>query len=471
MPIPDQKPDKRVVESSVGDLAVQLESKARLFVREHRLPGVAAGVVYGDQLVWSSGIGFADIAARRPPDAATLYRIASITKTFSGTAILQLRDEGLLHLDDPATKYLPELNGADSAFGPIETVTIRRMLSHESGLMGDPPGTEWSQPVYEAEPAANFARIAEIGTRVPPSTQQKYSNLAYQLLGEIVTRISGVPYAEYVRTRILAPLGLSSTSFDPLPDDLAGRRATGYAARGFSDDLRESVAAPTSGAEGGLWSCVEDLALWLAFQVREGTAPRDDTQVLAGSTLAEMHRARYLGDEAWTEAWCISWYAHRRGDVAWIQHSGGLHGFNTNICFDPKERVGAIALVNGEADASVLAMDMASLARDAVRASPPTIEPPAPIPAAWRELLGLYAALEYSIVVRLEWRDSKLTFIDPPIPDWKPTLAPTEDSDVFIVDPGVRESGEPCTFRRRADGRIRSVTLGSTLMLRLDPVE
>src|SRR2546430_5574608 len=107
-------------ESPVAGLAAQLESRARSFVREHRLPGVAAGVVHGDELVWSSGVGFADVSAGRAPDVTTLYRIASITKTFTGTAIMQLRDEGALHLDDPATMHLPELRLAESPFGAIE---------------------------------------------------------------------------------------------------------------------------------------------------------------------------------------------------------------------------------------------------------------------------------------------------------------------------------------------------------------
>ncbi len=94
-------------------------------------------------------MGFADIGARRAPDARTLYRIASITKTFTGTAILQLRDEGRLHLDDPAVVHIPELRDASSPFGAIETVTIRRMLSHESGLVSEPPDTDWSTPAYE----------------------------------------------------------------------------------------------------------------------------------------------------------------------------------------------------------------------------------------------------------------------------------------------------------------------------------
>src|SRR6476646_1459913 len=95
-------------ESPVARVADELEAKARAFVREHRLPGVAAGVIHGDELVWCAGAGFADLASRRAADAGALYRIASITKTFTGTAILQLRDEGRLHLDDPAVTHVPE---------------------------------------------------------------------------------------------------------------------------------------------------------------------------------------------------------------------------------------------------------------------------------------------------------------------------------------------------------------------------
>ena len=128
--------------SAVAGLGDRFEQTVAAFVKEHRLPGAAAGVVVGDELVWSGGYGFADVAGRRAPDARTLYRIASITKTFTGTAIMQLRDAGTLHLDDPAVAHLPELRDAISPFGPVETVTIRRLLSHGPGLMGDPPDTD-----------------------------------------------------------------------------------------------------------------------------------------------------------------------------------------------------------------------------------------------------------------------------------------------------------------------------------------
>lgn len=448
-----------------------LEAKAASFVKEGRLPGAAVGVVHGDELAWFAGIGFADVAERRAPEPTTLFRIGSITKTVTGTAIMQLRDEGRLRLDDPAVVYLPELRDAASPFGPIETLTIRRMLSHESGLQGDPPGTDWTVPVYEGIAARNLERMAEIGIRIPPDTQQKYSNLAYQLLGEIVARVSGMPYVEYVLDRILEPLGMRSTAFEPLPEELRSRTATGYARRTLSDEFELPPASPPVWAEGGLWSSSEDLARWVAFQLRRDVGSGKGTQVLADSTLRQMHTARYLGDDTWTEAWAIAWYARRRGEVIWVQHGGGVYGFNASVCFDPDQQVGAIALVNGRGNADGLAMDLGEIAREALRAAAPTIAPPPPMPETYRPLLGIYVDPEDGWLVRIEWRDGKLCPIDPTDDAWRPILAPTEDPYAFIVEPAVRESGEPAVFRHLADGRVVSLFLASSTLQRLEPVE
>ncbi|HET8968033.1 MAG TPA: serine hydrolase domain-containing protein, partial [Gaiellaceae bacterium] len=193
--------------SPAAELASKYEATTAAFVKEHRLPGAAVGVVHDGELAWAGGVGFADRASRRPSDPKTLYRIASITKTFTATAIMQLRDEGKLALDDPAVSFLPELEAAQSPLGPIQSLTIRRMLSHESGLQSEPPGTDWSDVLYEDDPGRTLARAAEIATRVPVHTQWKYSNLAYQLLGEIVSRVSGTPYPKYIRSKLLRPLG------------------------------------------------------------------------------------------------------------------------------------------------------------------------------------------------------------------------------------------------------------------------
>jgi CubicO group peptidase (beta-lactamase class C family) len=115
-----------------------LEATLASFARQHRLPGAVAGVVCGDELAWLAGTGFAEVGTGKATDPAMLYGIASITKTFTGTAIMQLRDAGRLGLDDPAVTWLPELGGMATPFGPVDLVTIRRMLSHESGLPTSP---------------------------------------------------------------------------------------------------------------------------------------------------------------------------------------------------------------------------------------------------------------------------------------------------------------------------------------------
>lgn len=456
--------------SPASELAAKYEATAASFVKENRLPGAAVGVVHGNELVWSGGVGFADVATRRAADPRTLYRIASITKTFTATAVMQLRDEGRLALDDPAVAYLPELQSSSSPFGPIESLTIRRMLSHESGLQGEPPGADWVRVLYEGSAERNLARAAEIAPTVAPNSQGKYSNLAYQLLGEIVTRVSGVSYPTYIRTRILGPLQMKATSFDPLPARLRARRATGYDARFLSDEFELAPEKSILLAEGGLWSCVDDLARWLSFQLAASdNADTSASEVLADATVREMQRARYLHDEAWTRAWAIGWYAARHNDVIWVMHSGGLHGFTTNMCFDPKERVGAIALLNSIGNATELAIQLAAIARDAVRNAGASFELPASLPDAWRPLLGLYLVPHFGFVVRLEWRDGKLTFLDATAPDWKPTLTPTDDPDVFTIEPGLRESGEPVRFERDSDGRVVSVFLAFATYPRLEP--
>jgi len=452
--------------------ADEFAAKLASFVKENRIYGAAAGVVHGDELAWSGGAGFADARTARRSSPDTLYRIASITKTFTGTAIMQLRDAGKLDLDDPVVKWIPELAGSASP-ATISGVTIRRVLSHESGLVSEPPGTDWSllQPVYEGLADRNLARVAEIFTAVPPNTQWKYSNLGYQLLGEIVRRISDQPYPEYLRQHVLDPLGMTATSFEPLSEDLAGRSATGYNGRAFSDELDVAPHMSPIWSEGGLWSSVQDLARWASFQLGPYAEPATQSPVLASATLREMHKPRYLVDEEWTQASAISWYAVRKDDVIWTQHSGGLPGFVTNFCFNSKSRVAGIALLNGEADASQLAMELAQIGARLVQACPPEIKVPAPMPEQYKPLLGLYASPEMSALMRVEWRDGKLQFVDPTAPTWRPELEPTDNPDQFKVGPGYRPSGEIARFHMLASGVVETLFVGGGTFVKLNPPE
>ena len=134
--------------------------------------------------------------------------------------------------------------------------------------------------------------------------------------------------------------------------------------------LTPEPAFPPVSAEGGLWSCVQDLARWISFQLRAHTGPAGDSPVLAAASLREMHKPRYLADDDWMSAWGISWCADRHDDVSWIRHSGGLPGFTTTVCFDPVQQVGAIVLHNGPSFTAEIARELAVTARRLAGAAP-----------------------------------------------------------------------------------------------------
>ena len=450
--------------------AGELERALARFVAENRMPGAAAAVVRGGEVAWSGQIGFADVAAKRPAGPATLYRIASITKTFTGTAVMQLRDAGRLALDQPAVTYLPELRSAANPFGPIEAVTIRRMLCHESGLAVEPPGTDWSVSRYQGSPEITLANAADLAVKVAPESQHKYSDLAYQLLGEIVTRVSGIPYPRYIEEHILDPLAMSATGFEPLAGPLQDRCSTGYDWPGLTGEFRLVPEMSPVWAEGGLWSGADDLARWIAFQLSAHQEPSGEPLVLAPQTLREMHRPRYLADENWTMARGISWCGVRREDHIWIQHAGGLPGFTSNLCFDPARGVGAVILVNGTCGGADVAFDLASIA-DRLTPSPPReVELPAAAPAEYVPLLGMYVRPgQGGWVFRLEWQ-GQLVFGSPDAPGWKLALLPTTDADVFTVEPGSSFAGEDVVFSRLADGRVASVLFVESTFMRFDAV-
>jgi CubicO group peptidase (beta-lactamase class C family) len=455
-----------VAENPLDGVAARLEAELDSFVRLQHVAGAVAGVVLEDQLAWTAGCGFADLASGRRPDAGTLHMIGSVTKTFTGTAVMQLRDRGLLDLDDPVSRHLPELAERDAA--GLSAVTIRRLLSHESGLMGDPPGSDWATGSFD-DVAAALVRRDEIAASIPPNTQTKYSNLGYQLLGEVVTRVSGTPYTQYVKREILDPLGMSSTSFAP-EDDLAARCAVGYGPATFSDDLTPASLLQDLAAPGGLWSTVEDLSRWLGLQFRAARgAPGEPggAQVLRAATLAEMHAARYLSNATWTEAFGITWYSTRKGETVWVGHGGHVDGFMTYAGFLPDKKLGVIVLVNGVADPTDVALGLGEIALEVVR--PSSVSPPAPAPREARDLLGIYFCERHGELVRVEWREGTLKLVYPDNPDPDPTLSQAGEPDVFLVHTG-RDAGEAAVFLRAADGRVRGVRIAAVTYSRLAPV-
>ncbi len=455
----------------------QLEERTRAFVREHRLPGAAVGVVAGDGLAWSLGVGFADQETARPQSSSVLHRIASITKTFTATAVLQLRDAGALRLDDPLVAHLPEFRRASNPFGPLEDVTLRGLLTHMSGLQGELPGDDpraW--PILL--PDELLAALHRVAVAIPPWSAYKYSNLAFELLAAVVRRTTGRPLPDHVASQILEPLGMTSTAYDPDPG-IGTRGAVGYDARSFADRPPAARLLPSAAMEGdgGLWSTVEDLARWIVAQLAADPRLRErgPGAVLAPATLAEMQRPTFLTDSeqvAWTDAQGLGWYATRRASgLVTTGHSGSLHGFTSNVSFRVEDRAGAIVLLNGIGPASQLAgqlLEAALVPVRAARARAAAEMPPRPCPPDLGELVGEYLDIEFDDRVRVEWRDGALWLVsaEPDEPDHP--LEATEDPLAFTTRNG-RLAGERLAFLRGKAGAVDGANAGGNPYVRLGP--
>lgn len=179
------------------------------------LPGLSIGIVHDQKLVWSRGFGHADVVSKTPATAETLYRIASNTKTFTATAILQLRDRGKLRLDDPVSNYLPWFK-VRSSFPDAPVITIRQLITHTSGLPRESAGPYWIDFEFPTR-TQMIAALPSQEAPLAPETRLKYSNLAFALAGEIVASVSAEPYDQYVRKHILEPLGMASTAVTLTP--------------------------------------------------------------------------------------------------------------------------------------------------------------------------------------------------------------------------------------------------------------
>lgn len=458
----------------VARVAGKLRGAVVRGMQKYHLPGAAVGVVCGDTLAWAEGFGYADIATERRPDAHTVFRVASISKTFTATAIMQLRDAGKLRLDDPLVRHIPEFAAVRCQHGPVEEITIRRLLCHHSGLITEGPFSYWSSMDFPTM-AEILAKLPETEAVIAPDSAAKYGNLAYALLGEVVERLSGRAFADYVREEIFTPLGMASSSFVATPELLA-RKATGYDEHPYEDEPLPVRHTETNGiaAAAGLYTTVADLARWIAFQFKEDGGERVGAQVLAGRTLAEMHHPQHV-DPTWTMGNGLGWMSSRRGERIDVGHGGSIHGFITQISFNVPRGLGVIVLTNegrhaAAGEIAIELMDTLAQAHDDAGGAAREVTKPVPTPAAWKPLLGRYRS--WGPDVQIECRNGRLRLetypagqrsLHAPAP-----LEPTADPHVFRVTQG-RAAGELLSFQLGADGTAAGFTLAGFPYTRLVP--
>ena len=347
------------------------------------LPGIVVGVVADQDLVWAKGFGYANVEKKVPMTPATKFRMASHSKLFTATAIMQLREQGKVRLDDPVNSHLTwfKLKPAGDDDG---TVTIEQLLSHSSGLPRElnDHWTSWKFPT-EAEVQS---QLPDKQAAFPPATRWKYSNLAVTIAGMVVEKESGMPWADYVQKNIFDPLGMTSSSVDR---DVPGL-AVGYGRRmpDGTREVRPFVSAQGMGAATGITSTVEDMARFVSAQFRTG--PRGGNRILSTGSLREMHRVRSL-ENNWTSGNGIGFSTSRVGDRSFVGHGGGYPGYTTQTFFELSSKVGVIVLTNtNDSDPFAIAMQLMRTVGDAVgKASAPKPQVVAWDPA-WERFAGLY---------------------------------------------------------------------------------
>ncbi len=348
------KNDTRV--EKIKGLAGELHALIKEHAEERHIPGIAYGVVVDDTLVLSSAIGVMDIDNKRPASTSTAFRIASMTKSFTAMAIIQLRDAGKLNLSDLASLYLPEMAGMQYLTGDSPEITINNLLTMTAGFPEDNP---WGDRQLD-ESDAMLSQLMMSGPAFsnPPSYTYEYSNTGYALLGAIIREVSGQPYQEYIREQILKPLGMQQTfwEIDNVPDQ---QLAIGYRWEDEQWKLEPMLHDGSYGAMGGLVTTIEDFSKYLSFHL-SAWPPRSDEETgpLRRSSVREMHTPQfsrlYADAQDYNGDPCalMNGYGFGLGirtdcnGILRVSHGGALPGFGSNYVFFPEYGVGLMAFGN-----------------------------------------------------------------------------------------------------------------------------
>lgn len=416
-------------------LSAKLEQLLAAEQRDKRLPSIAAAVARDGEIVWESAVGMADVEAGAEATPDTQYRVGSITKTFTAVAIMQLRDAGKLDLEDTLDLHVD---------GAAHKPTIRRLLSHASGLQRETHDDSWLTLRF-APPDELLETLEAAEMVLPPGARFHYSNLAYALLGIVVERVSGVPYMDYVRQQLFEPVGLTRLSFETLPP-----AAKGYIAQPYADGVWNAVDVETGAwaSAGQLWGTVGDLCRWGEFLADP------DEAVLAKKSAEEMRTVQVIAEhQRWLAGYGLGLILRRDGERILAGHTGSMPGFIAFLFASPAEKVVAAVLTN-ESQAVIGELGL-SLVRTTVEEWPVAPEP-------WRvgeqppddvvPLLGLWF-IEASQVV-LRWRDGKLEARSPEDADWEPpSVFEQETKDRWRTVSGP-EHGEALRIVRAADGSV-----------------
>jgi D-alanyl-D-alanine carboxypeptidase len=431
-----------------------------------RVPGVQVAVWYDGGLRLSEAIGLADVEAGVPLTTGHLFRIASHSKTFTATAILQLAEMGMLRLDEPISTYLPELAGAASGIGEV---TVRELLEHGGGVLRDGlDGDYWQHDRPFPDEAELIAMVREDGIKTERNASFNYSNLGYSLLGMIVARASGADYRTYVTANIMRPLGLERTQ----PDLVGGAEyAAGYSGLHVAPERVRIPHVDTHAMSSatGFASTAEDVVRYLAaHRIGSGELLDDGSKRL-------QQRMAWESEPGSGRGYGLGMIIEKVAGRRVIGHSGGYPGHITRTLLDPADGI-AISVLTNAIDGPA-----SELSNGALKILDAALETPAhrsaaagraELPADTSQFEGRFSAPWGVLdVVRLGDRLLGISPVGPDPLDGADELEVVDDDTLRIASgDGFGSIGEHVRYTRDADGRpIRIRGGGGMSMWAYDP--
>jgi len=339
-------PAKNAVELGAVDALMQRLMSA------YNIPGTALALIRDGQIVLEKGYGFRDLKTHAPVTTGTLFNIGSISKSFTALGIAQLVDQHRLDLDTPVITYLHELRLSNAQ--ATQTVTLRQLLSHTSGL---PPDEQWP-PQVPASRQEEMHEIATMPITARPGTLFQYCSRCVVLASYVPERVTGESWEAYTRTHIFAPLGMTTASFGPDGLQHVTDGAQPYQYYSFAGQVpvpwtRLGFLRPLAPA-GGINASVTDMARYALFQLGDGTA--SGQRVVVAQTLAELHRPEIAVPPYWRFGpvqdlhYALGWFTGDYRGVHLVYHNGANPGFRAAIVLVPSARTGVVILTNGESD-------------------------------------------------------------------------------------------------------------------------
>ena len=325
-------------------------------VKDNAVVGSSIMVVRGGETLFRDFVGAARLEPRRAVDADTIYHWASITKTFTAIAIMQLRDRGRLTLDDPVVEHVPEFRAVHDPFGDIGEVTIRHMMTHSSGLRSATWPWGGDKPWHPHEPTAWSQVVAMFPyTQIEfkPGSRYSYSNPGIIFLGQIIERLTGDDYEVYVDKNILRPLGMLQSYFDATPYHLLANRSASYRmSKAGPKPARFDIDTGITVSNGGLNAPLTDMVRYLHFLLGSADPARQSVHdgVLRRSSLLEMFEPRLDAGSTGSDrvSMGLSFFVEDREGLHTVGHSGSQNAFISHFYIVPALNLGYVVAFNTE---------------------------------------------------------------------------------------------------------------------------